>query len=242
MRTAAVVFSLMAKCGIEVDTEAIWTWCVFLSHRLYSSSRTHALPPNPGRHRTWAEACLCRHSCVTLAQHIKELPPSSSPSCAPQHASAGPGDRPFVCFVGFVWILQSVSSGGRKCWALSLLLYCMLVRLKCWEARLTSAETRPSHSALLQHSRSCEQKWTINSLLCTDRPITGPQTINSLWTAIRGCWSLDKRWENALDSSPGHGVNVTERQQGDGRQQPPRISHQWLRQNRSHWDFIGSTG
>lgn len=63
----------------------------YICHHLYFSSCPHITPPtHPAV--IMHELVCAEHSTVMLAQHIKELPPSSRPSCAPQHASAGPGD------------------------------------------------------------------------------------------------------------------------------------------------------
>lgn len=152
-------------CCLEVplwclDCGKMWS---FVLYRLYEPGvylpplvflllpTHHPIPTHPA---VIVHELVCAgHSTVMLAQHIKELPPSSRPSRAPQHASAGPGDGAFVCFIGFVWILQSVSNSGRKCRALGLLLYCMHVRLKCRETRRTSTETRLSRCPLQQHNR-----------------------------------------------------------------------------------------
>lgn len=63
------------------------------SHRSCLSSCPHITPPAPTAVIVHELRLVCaEHSTAILAQHIKELPPSSRPSCAPQHASAGPGD------------------------------------------------------------------------------------------------------------------------------------------------------
>lgn len=62
------------------------------SHRLCLSSYPHITPPPPAVIVHELRLVCAEHSTAILAQDIKELPPSSRPSCAPQHASAGPGD------------------------------------------------------------------------------------------------------------------------------------------------------
>lgn len=134
---------------------------------LYLLSYTH-MQTHTSTHTPAIELRLvcAEHSTVTLAQHIKEPPltPSSRASCAPPACIPRASRRGSVCFITFVLILQSVSNSGRKCWALSLLLYSMNVLLKCRETRRSSTERRRHHH-----------------LCCVDRTTPTALTLNWLW-------------------------------------------------------------
>lgn len=120
----------------------------------YYSSCQHVLPPTLAVIVHEPRLVCAGHSSVMLALHIKEHPPSSRPSCAPQHASAGPGDRPLFALSGLFGFYSRyptvvASAEPSVC--------CYTVCWSVWssrEARLTSTETQPSCSVLLQHSCS----------------------------------------------------------------------------------------
>lgn len=106
-RAAAGVFSLTTKMWLlrlipgPYETCAMWqkkhkntqtpAFIVFPFHT-QTHTQTHTRTPVIGTCEP--RLVYAEHSSVTLAQHIKEPfhPQPNRPSCAPQHASAGPGE------------------------------------------------------------------------------------------------------------------------------------------------------
>lgn len=151
---------MLGKKKMRTNTQTMTNTCICCPTQ--KCRHTHPHTPQPSSWGLFVQSIpLWR-----LPSTLKNPPPtpSSRASCAPPACIPRARRRGSVCFITFVLILQSVSNSGRKCWALSLLLYSVNVLLKCRETRRSSTERRRHHH-----------------LCCIDRTTPTALTLNWLW-------------------------------------------------------------